>query len=247
MYPLWRGRSEPKVGRGRDFSWGRGRGRARTRFLPRPSLGVERGGDLLPRPRPKVERGGASCCARGWTCCCQPCPGGWHNSRSGASGVVFLSNRSVKGWIDCGQWKGELTACQDKVSGDPRIECACDTVGWWGDLTKFASRRSLLELGLGRAEGAPTAWGGPRARREFVRDYCSRPRPGSSEARLRPLVDEALTWTVPISLCSLCWGCLPAVFRSVGGTPNYGTRQNSIEIVRPWERDPINKGLHTIL
>jgi hypothetical protein len=30
-------------------------------------------------------------------------------------------------------------------------------------------------------------------RREFVRDYCSRPKPGSGEARLRPLVDEALT------------------------------------------------------
>jgi hypothetical protein len=29
--------------------------------------------------------------------------------------------------------------------------------------------------------------------REFVRDYCSRLRPGSGEARLRPLVDEALT------------------------------------------------------
>jgi hypothetical protein len=110
------------------------------------------------------------------------------------------------------------------VSGDPRINCACDTVDWWGDLAKVASRRSLPELGFGQAEGAPTAWGGPRARREFVRDYCSRPRPGSGEARLRPLVDEVLTWTVPISLCSLCWGRLPAVFRSVGGTPNYGTR-----------------------
>jgi hypothetical protein len=115
-------------------------------------------------------------------------------------------------------------ACQDKVLGDPRIECACDTVGWWGNLAKVASRRSLPELGLGRAEGAPTTWGGPRARREFVRDYCPHPRPGSGEARLRPLVDEALTWTVPISLCSLCWWCLPAVFRSVGGTSNYGTR-----------------------
>jgi hypothetical protein len=30
-------------------------------------------------------------------------------------------------------------------------------------------------------------------RREFVQEYCSRSRPGSSEARLRPLVDEALT------------------------------------------------------
>jgi hypothetical protein len=29
--------------------------------------------------------------------------------------------------------------------------------------------------------------------REFVRNYCSRPRPGSDEARSCPLVDEALT------------------------------------------------------
>jgi hypothetical protein len=29
--------------------------------------------------------------------CCQPYPGGWHSSRSGASGAVFLSDRSVKG------------------------------------------------------------------------------------------------------------------------------------------------------
>jgi hypothetical protein len=28
--------------------------------------------------------------------------------------------------------------------------------------------------------------------REFIRDYCSRPRLGSGEARLRPLVDEVL-------------------------------------------------------
>jgi hypothetical protein len=66
MYLLWRGRFEPKVGRGEDSSWGRGRGRARTRFLPRsrlrPSPGVGRGGDHLPRSRsrssPGVGRGG---------------------------------------------------------------------------------------------------------------------------------------------------------------------------------------------
>jgi hypothetical protein len=116
-------------------------------------------------------------------------------------------------------------ACQDKVSGDPRIECACDTVGWKGDLAKVASRWSLPELGLGRAEGAPTAWGGPRVRRNFVRTTV----PARGWARARqdrvPWVDETLTWTVPISLCGLCWGWLTAVFRSVGGTPNYGTRQ----------------------
>jgi hypothetical protein len=43
------------------------------------------------------------------------------------------------------------------VSGDPRIECSCDTVGWRGDLAKVASLRSLPELGLERVEGAPIA------------------------------------------------------------------------------------------
>jgi hypothetical protein len=47
--------------------------------------------------------------------------------------------------------------CQDKVSGDPHIEFAYDMVGWRGDLAKVASRRSLPELGLEHAEGAPTA------------------------------------------------------------------------------------------
>jgi hypothetical protein len=46
-----------------------------------------------------------------------------------------------------------------------------------------------------------------------------------------PWVDEALTWIVRISLCSLCWWWLPAVFRSVGGTPNYGTRQIHITCI----------------
>jgi hypothetical protein len=46
---------------------------------------------------------------------------------------------------------------QDKVSGDPCIECSYDTVGWRGDLAKVASPRSLPELGLGRVEGAPVA------------------------------------------------------------------------------------------
>jgi hypothetical protein len=40
-------------------------------------------------------------------------------------------------------------------------------------------------------------------RRESVRDCSSCPRPSSGEMRLRPLVDEALTRTVPISLYSL--------------------------------------------
>jgi hypothetical protein len=81
---------------------------------------------------------------------------------------------------------------QDKVSGDPRIECSCDTVGWRGDLAKVASLRSLPELGLVRVEGAPVAWGGPRARCEFAWDYYSCPRLGLGEARSRPLSRRSL-------------------------------------------------------
>jgi hypothetical protein len=69
----------------------------------------------------------------------------------------------------------------------------------------------LLEEALGRGENSSRiivpARGWARAGRDRV-----------------PRVNEALTWIAPISLCSLCWWWLPAVFRSVGGTPNYGTR-----------------------
>jgi hypothetical protein len=127
MYPLWRGRSEPKVGRGRDFSWGRGRGRARTRFLPRPRLGpspgVGRGGDLLPRPRPKVGWGGASCCARGWTWLLSVLPR-WAAQQSERGERHCFPVRSVS---ERAKWLRSLRpcrlrrACQDKVSGDPHI------------------------------------------------------------------------------------------------------------------------------
>jgi hypothetical protein len=36
--------------------------------------------------------------------CCQPHPGGWHNSRRGASGAIFLSGQSVGGLSDCGHF-----------------------------------------------------------------------------------------------------------------------------------------------
>jgi hypothetical protein len=89
--------------------------------------------------------------------CCQPHPGGWHNSRSRAGGAVFLSGQSVKRRSDCGHFGRLRNARQDKVSGDPCFECSCDTVGWLGDLAKVASLRNLSELGLGRVEGAPVA------------------------------------------------------------------------------------------
>jgi hypothetical protein len=36
--------------------------------------------------------------------CCQPCPGGWHISRSGAGGAVFLLGQSVEGQSDYGHF-----------------------------------------------------------------------------------------------------------------------------------------------
>jgi hypothetical protein len=181
MYPLRRGQSKPKIGRGGDSSWGQGRGRARTRFLSRsrlrpgpgvgrggdhlprsrlrPSPGVGRGGDFLLRPRPKVGRGRASCCAWGSTQLLSASP--WRVAQQSERGERrCFPVRSISGrakWLrslrPCRLWH----ACQGKAPGDPCIECACDTVGGWGDLAKVASQRSLPELGFGRVEGAPVA------------------------------------------------------------------------------------------
>jgi hypothetical protein len=115
---------------------------------------------------------------------------------------------------------------QDKVSGDPCIECSCDPVGWWGDLAKVASPWSLPELGLGRIEGAPVAWGDPRARRESALVFRSCPRLGSGEARSCPLSGRSLNRNCAHhAFAALCWWGLPAEIRSLGGTPNYGPRQ----------------------
>jgi hypothetical protein len=82
MAPLWRGRSEPEVGRGGDSSEveveSEPGGRARRRLSPRsrlsPSPGVGRGGDRRPRSRlspspgsgeaelPMVPEAGLGCC-----------------------------------------------------------------------------------------------------------------------------------------------------------------------------------------
>jgi hypothetical protein len=107
MYPLRRGRSEPKVGRGGGSSevevesepWGRVRRRPSSevevesepwgRARRRPSSEVEA---ELPMA-PEAGLGG-----------CQPHPGGWLSSRSRAGGAVFLSGQSVEGRSDCGHF-----------------------------------------------------------------------------------------------------------------------------------------------
>jgi hypothetical protein len=82
-----------------------------------------------------------------------------------AGGTAVGEGRATLFSCQVSQWEGEVTAvtspcrlrhaCQDKMSGDPCIECACDTAGWRGDLAKVASLRSLPELGFRRVEGAP--------------------------------------------------------------------------------------------
>jgi hypothetical protein len=162
----------PGVGRGGDClprsrlspSPGVGRGGDR---LPRsrrgPSPGVGRSGDRLPRsrrgPSPGVGRGRASYGARGWTRLLSASP--WRVAQQSEQGRRrCFPVRSVSGgakWLRSLRPYRLRNARQDKVSGDPCIVRPCDTVGWWGDLAKVASLRSLPELGLGRVEGALVA------------------------------------------------------------------------------------------
>jgi hypothetical protein len=76
------------------------------------------------------------------------------------------------------------------VSGDPRIECACDTVGWRGDLAKVASRRSWAS-GVPRVRPLPEEALG----RDVTSSGTSVPARGWARARRDrvPWVDEALT------------------------------------------------------
>jgi hypothetical protein len=252
MYPLWRSRSEPKVGRGRDSSRGRGRalgsGEAETTFRGRGwgrALGSgEAETTFRGRGRGRALGSGeaeTSSWGRGprlgevelpvapeaGLSCCQPHPDGWHSSRRGASDAVFLSGRSVEGRCDCGHFDladwGTCVRirCQALLALNAPAIRSVGEVSWLRLLhnevcPSWASGESragpLLEVTLGRGVNSPEttvpARGWARARRDRVL-----------------WVDEALTWIVPISLCSLRWWWLPAVFRSVGGTPNYGTRQ----------------------
>jgi hypothetical protein len=70
-------------------------GRARRSPPSEAEAGAEPWGWARRRP-PVAPEAGLSCC--------QPHPGGWHSSRSGAGGAVFLSGQSVEGRSDCGHF-----------------------------------------------------------------------------------------------------------------------------------------------
>jgi hypothetical protein len=84
-------------------------------------------------------------------------------------------------------------------------------------------RQNSPELYLKRVGGAPTAWGDPRVSRELVRGYCCCPRLGSGETGSRPLVDKVFISDprLPVFLKTFFQPC----FRTIWGTPDYGTRQ----------------------
>jgi hypothetical protein len=108
---------------------------------------------------------------------------------------------------DCGHfgsvdWRARVRIrCQATFALNVCVKCSCDTVGRHGDLAKVASWR---RLGLGRAEGASVAWGGPRARRESSGVGCPCPRLGSGESRSCPLSGPSLDLIVLIRLLQLC-------------------------------------------
>jgi hypothetical protein len=96
------------LGEAETSSRGRGRGRARTRFPPRPRLRPTLGsGEAETSSRGRGLRSGEAelpIAPEAELGCCQSHPGGWQSSRSGASGAVFLSGRSVKGRSDYGHF-----------------------------------------------------------------------------------------------------------------------------------------------
>jgi hypothetical protein len=94
---------------------------------------------------------------------CQSCPGGWHSSRSGVSGAVFPSDRSVKGLSDCGHF--------DLVDLGARVRIRC---------------QAILALNAPVIRSVDEAiW--PRL---LLDEAC--PSWASGEPRVRPLSEEAL-------------------------------------------------------
>jgi hypothetical protein len=87
------------------------------------------------------------------------------------------------------------------VSGHLCIKCSCDSVGRRRDRAKVASWR---RLGLGRAEGAFVAGGGPRVRRKSSGVGCPCLRLGSGEARSCLLSGPILDLIAPIRPLQLC-------------------------------------------
>jgi hypothetical protein len=107
--------------------------------------------------------------------CCQPHPGGWHNSRSRASSAVFLSGQSVEGRSDRGHvgptdWGARVRIrCQAILALNAPAIRSVGEASWASGESKV---RPSLEEALGRGVNPPgstvPARGWARARRDRV-------------------------------------------------------------------------------
>jgi hypothetical protein len=170
----------------------------RPRLRPRP--GVGRGGDLLPRPRrssllrPRPNS---------WEIVTQFYPGGWHSSRSGPNSVVFLSERSVKGWSDCGHF--------DLADWGTRVRIRCQAIPALNAHAIRSVGRAIRPRSLHDKVCPSWASGEPRVRlltegtlERGVNPFGTTVPARGWARRSRPLVDVALTWTALYQPCMVC-------------------------------------------
>jgi hypothetical protein len=125
---------------------------------------------------------------------CQPHPGRWHNSRRGVSGAVFLSGRSVGGRSDCGHFDlADWGACV-RIRCQAILALNAPAIRLFGEAIwpRLLHNEACPSWGSGETRVRLLLEEGPRARRKFVWDYCSRPRLGSGGARSRPLSRRSL-------------------------------------------------------
>jgi hypothetical protein len=155
--------------------------------------------------------------------CCQLRLGGWHGSRSGASSIVFPSYQTVKGGrSDCGHFGlADWGACvRIRRQATPALNApAKRSIG-----EAVWPRLLHNEACPSRASEEPRVCPLPEEvlGRGVNSSGTTAPARGWARARSRPLGKRSLDLN---RARQLVWGCLPAVIRSVGGTPNYGTRQ----------------------
>jgi hypothetical protein len=203
----------------------RARDRARRRLLLRPR---PRSGEDVTPPEAKAEaeawgRARQSSLLRprlnSGEIVTQFYPGGWHSSRNGVNSAVFLSERSVKGRSDCGHFDlADWGACvRIRCQAIPALNAhAIRSVGeaiWLRSLHDKVC--PSLASGEPRVRPLPDDALG-RGVNPYGTIVLAR---GWAQMRSRPLVVEALTWTMPTGLYGLFWRCFPAMFKEYWGYP----------------------------
>jgi hypothetical protein len=175
-------------------------GRARRSFLSRPRSNSVVDCDLLSA-------------SPGWLA--------WQSERGGRRCFPVISDRKREGRSDCGHFGlADWGACvRIRRRASPALNApAKRSVG-------EAVRPRLLHN-----EACPSRASGELMRRPLPEEALGRgvnssgttaPARGWARVRSRPLGRRSLDLN---RARQLVWGCLPAVIRSVGGTPNYGTR-----------------------